>query len=551
MGTTFRRFDRLLPAYRTRHGPEVSALALAAGLLVGLVGIVPTFTALVREFSVSLPLPELLGVGVVLFAYTAAVVVLRRVLLGAVVSLVVLSTFAANLPLTAGATAYPGELGPQIWLFELPLLALFGYLVKKGYYARESFDLPEVAFGLFVVWSVLSAVLGDPLRPSTALYYALFVAVVWITFTVIARTIRARIIDFRTLTLVFVLTVCAQALFAVAEFLNQAPFGLTYLGETHRSGGSDALTTGLFDGYTIGVLASGFTGGSGPLSALLVLATPIAFAFAFDRRGWQRLPPLAIAALSVAVIRLTGKDAARIAVLVGLALFCALWVWTERESIAREPLRNAGIRLVPVACAFAVAIVTVLLPSKTSGVRARNVGSSTGSTSATESSLTAPPTGGDSAASSVDVASLSIPYISLNSLGIRLKQYVAGVDMAIKHPLFGIGGANYPYVAPRYGLPAHLGSGWFPLHNQYVAVLAETGVVGFLAYATAIVAVLRDSWRSIRTSAGEVVHLGVFSGLVGFLAVAFWVVNVRYVMMLPFWILAGAVIGCKRTEKNR
>jgi O-antigen ligase len=129
-------------------------------------------------------------------------------------------------------------------------------------------------------------------------------------------------------------------------------------------------------------------------------------------------------------------------------------------------------------------------------------------------------------------------------LGIRLRQYVVGINISLEHPIFGIGGANYPYVADRYGLPSTLGNVPFPLHNIYIALLAETGFIGAFFYAIALGLVIVSGWRLYTNEyTSTPLAIGLLSSIVGYLAVAFWVVNVRFVMILPFWLLMGALLG--------
>jgi len=591
MSVSIRRLERSVPKYRTKHGPETDSILLASFLLIGLVGIVPAFALLVRQFGLPLPFPTLIGVGVVMVGYTAAVLVIRRVLVGSAVALIVLSTFAANVPLTSGATGYPGALGPQLWLFGFPLAVLFGYHLLDRNYSLDSFSIVEVAFGGLVLWSVLSALLGPALRPLTALYYSLFLMVVWIILTVVIRTVRERIIDFRTLLRVFVLTACAHAVFGIVQFINQAPLGLTYLGETARTGGFDWVILGGLGSYTIGTITSGFTGGSSSLSMVLVIATPIALSLAFDARGSGRVPPAIATFLCIGVLRLTAKDGARIAVLMGVGTFCSLWVWHNRELFVRNPVSDAIQRMVPIAFAVVVTASTVLFPSTTSGASSKlsgslegqgGLGSSTTGSGEGNSGVGGSTGGGDTGGAGggsggggdvsgggggssggvtgsdpdtlagVDVTSLSVPYLSLNSLGIRLQQYIAAIKMTIEHPLFGVGGANYPYFASRYGLPAKTPNGAsFSLHNQFIAVLAGTGIPGFLAFAIAITGTMWKSWLATRENPAVALYAGVFGGLVAFLAAAFWVVGDRYMMVLPFWIVAGGIIGLGGRRTNQ
>lgn len=68
----------------------------------------------------------------------------------------------------------------------------------------------------------------------------------------------------------------------------------------------------------------------------------------------------------------------------------------------------------------------------------------------------------------------------------RVAHWQAALDMISAHPLFGVGAGNYPAVYEFYMV-----EGWKePLghaHNFYLNITAETGVFGFLVYATILI----------------------------------------------------------------
>jgi O-antigen ligase len=157
-----------------------------------------------------------------------------------------------------------------------------------------------------------------------------------------------------------------------------------------------------------------------------------------------------------------------------------------------------------------------------------------------------------SSAGGIDVSQISLPGFDLSSLGIRIQQYVGGVIMALDHPLFGIGGSNYPYVAPAYGLPGKVVSGLpFPLHNTYIAILAETGVPGFLCYILTFGLVLLTGWRLfVERTAQRVFLSGIVAAIIGYAAVSFWYPNNKFVFVLPFWLLMGAMVATTTTSER-
>jgi O-antigen ligase len=85
---------------------------------------------------------------------------------------------------------------------------------------------------------------------------------------------------------------------------------------------------------------------------------------------------------------------------------------------------------------------------------------------------------------------------SLGSVSERLQLWRAGFAIAVKHPVIGIGPANYPSEIGGYdrnlqGLEAH---------NSYVHMAAETGFVGLVLYLALFGTVLWATWRTFRRS---------------------------------------------------
>ncbi|MDX2141052.1 MAG: O-antigen ligase family protein [Chloroflexota bacterium] len=79
----------------------------------------------------------------------------------------------------------------------------------------------------------------------------------------------------------------------------------------------------------------------------------------------------------------------------------------------------------------------------------------------------------------------------------RLAHWQAAVNMATHYPWTGVGLGNYEIAYEDFRL-----INWkFPLghaHNYYLNVLAETGIIGLVFYATFIVSILFLAWRTRR-----------------------------------------------------
>ena len=494
---------------------------LTTGLLAGLVAVVPGFTLLAARINLPVPSPSLVGVAVVLGAYAVAVVVLRRVVIGTFVALLVLTTFAANVPLTGTAGQLPGALGPNVWLFEPALAVALGIAAVQRWDRDVSLTPTHYALGAFLGWCLLAAVFGAGPRPDVALYFALHVALGFATFALVAAAVQRGVLHLRDVVTVVGMATLAQAAFAVVQLLNQESFGLTYLGEVGRTSG--VTVSVLSVRFSTGVYLSGFTGSSAALVSLALLVAPVAFLYAvFERSG---LGARALAAtISVglfAVVRLTLKDAGHGgAAVVVLALVAALGLRAWLGPRADGDGSAVGRGSVTAALAFVVSVAVLMIPISAEG--GDGGGGSSGG-------------GGGGGIDSV-------------SIDFRVQQYAASLDATASNPLFGLGGANFPYVAARYGLPearaADITAG-HTVHNAYLAVLVGTGVPGFLLYAAALATVLWAGVDLVRRGAEAWwLVVGLLCGFVGYLAYIFWdVLLVTVAGTFPFWALAGGLCG--------
>ena len=513
---------------------EVSTLALL--LVLGTFAIVPIGSVLLVNLGFSLTVSSLAILAIVGGLYGFYAFYIDRLLLSSLIATVVLSTLAANVPLSLGR--YPDNLA-QIMLFHVPLVVTLGLLLSSGAYKRRSWSWLELLFAGFVGWSVLAAIFGAGPRLDVGLFFAVFMAIVGLFLSAIYRSVATQVIALRQLLAVFVVTVAGQSMFALAQLLNQHGFGLTVLGEVHRYSEANTLAIPFLRDPFIGVFISGLTGGNGPLGQLLTVALPVTITLAMSERSRTRYPIYALVILEMFLLRATAKDAGRAAVLLSLFSlvggFGLAWYFSEWE-IDRDVIDRYWMQLTAYAVLGAGLIYLTLLSSEGTTTTDKSGGGGT--------QQTATSTPGESATtgSGFDPSGVHVPFFDTGSLGIRFQQYVAGIHMAVQHPIFGIGGANYPYVAPAYGLPKFLKGNLFPLHSLFIALLAETGIPGFLLYTMAVGVAVWAGWKLLGTDI-SLIAVGVLAALIGWAAIAFWTVAVRYTMVLPVWILAAGIVG--------
>lgn len=571
-----------LPRFRTGLSGRAERLALGASLIVSLTFVVPAL-------SIVLGIPALVFVVLAGLAYGVAALAVRQVLAASVIAVIVTAGFSANVPLASDAylASIPGSLGPELLLVQLPLaLAAVVILLTDGRDALTDATLAEILLAGFVGWSVLAALFGATARTDVALYYSVFIAQTLVILATVRYVVYRGVVRFRTVVEVFAGAVVAQSVFAIGQFLNGGTFGLSTLGES----GTQVLTTfalGPFGMVAVGEYISGFTSGQFILASLIVLAVPILFALGIETTGWWRGLSLAAAVVTIAVLRATAGDAARGGLLVAGALFALAVAYRYRGLLAgpvsaradggvvahtRRSVRSMALTGVVAALSLAIAlypsadsgtssVVTDIAEGERSGATAANASmSTTTTTAANTSAATATPstTTANATSAATDggapgrmeavqslLQDLSVPYFSLTNLGVRLQQYLAGIDLFVQYPLFGIGGMNFHYYATEYGLPQPM-----PLHNMYIAILAETGAPGLVLYGGMLLAVLYAGVQVVTDDDGpDVLAIGVVCGIVGFLA--FGAFDILQITKSPaafsFAILAGAIVGQSRT----
>jgi O-antigen ligase len=123
------------------------------------------------------------------------------------------------------------------------------------------------------------------------------------------------------------------------------------------------------------------------------------------------------------------------------------------------------------------------------------------------------------------------------STSARIRSWQKGLQAWQKRPILG------------YGVTGH---GF--MDAQYPRILAETGIVGFLAFAWLIYALFQVGFYNSRNQHDDLIHglsVGLLAGLVGLLVHAagantFIIVRI----MEPFWFLTGIVIALSSTDEE-
>jgi len=83
--------------------------------------------------------------------------------------------------------------------------------------------------------------------------------------------------------------------------------------------------------------------------------------------------------------------------------------------------------------------------------------------------------------------------------------WAAATQVFQQHPIVGVGLNNFPVVEPRFSLlhrnvtrATYIAEDPYPVHNTYLQLLAETGVVGLLGFLAFAAACVRAGWLAAR-----------------------------------------------------
>ncbi len=137
--------------------------------------------------------------------------------------------------------------------------------------------------------------------------------------------------------------------------------------------------------------------------------------------------------------------------------------------------------------------------------------------------------------------------LSTRSVTERIGFREAAWKMFRTHPILGVGIGNYGYLYNTYK-PAWAQA--FPFvakaHNQYLEILAETGLVGAGIFVLIIVRVTLAAWQASRNAQGafwKAVVLGSFAGLAG---VAVQGYSFGFMVHIYTWLLLGLLAAAFR-----
>jgi hypothetical protein len=562
-----------------RRARTRDAAVLAGALVAGVLFFVPILARGFRAYGVESGLAAVVPLVAVCVAYGLLVYRTGRTTLGLFVAFAVFVTvWAPGLPWgpTPGSLAWATT---QNWLAAVALVGLLVCYTWHGWSPRKYFSRAHFALGGFVGWTLLSVLFVAGPLPSFAFQFGLYVLQAWAVFAVVSWLAESGRLSLSAASVAFAFVVVGHAVVGLAEFLMVVSLGPA--GTTEGAAVVSQLSLGPLGTHPVGPYVSGFVGSSA-LGSLIPMAAPLILVLALRTHGLRRFAWAASWLLCAFVLRLTEWDTGRGAFLLGTAVVGVglAWYYRAKHDGSIESIRPVSASFTALTAALGVAIT--LLPSADAGdptrvaavgTRAtggawpsilevargvgagivRPVGAVVGVARATNETARATNASAqygptyltpERVVSALD--SVSVPLFDLSGLGVRLRQVVAGLDLFFQYPVFGIGGANFYFVAEAFGLPQPM---W--LHNVYVALLAETGLPGFLLYVAALGLVVAAGGRLLVRGDGSngdwLLALGVVAALCAHLGtMLFQPTHMRAQLLLPFWALCGLLVGTER-----
>jgi len=252
----------------------------------------------------------------------------------------------------------------------------------------------------------------------------------------------------------------------------------------------------------------------GAYAAYLAMILPAALLFALERHGRERLL-YAAASLAIALgIGLSLTRAAWVSLALVVPPLLVLWSWWRRS-----------VRSVVLVASLGVVLVAILVGFGAGTRISRQTGSIAG-------------TG--------DVSNLE-----------RFNRWMAAVEMVKDRPLLGVGYDAYPYLYSKYRRKliltemAYVHSG---AHSEVFRVLAESGILGFLAALWLILATGALGLRAFLKSADprtKLMALAVLGALGTYLVHAVFRTYIDLEKVaIPFWASLGVLSAMERSIRT-
>jgi len=467
---------------------QVTLSALLTAVIVGLVPVGGVLGAPVRLLLVG---------GVVLYALAAVAV--DAVFEAVAVAFVFVGVFN-----TRAMPALPAG--------ELRVVSLLGLVtaallvsrngVPEGWLRRADRRVVVGGFAVFALWGVVAALAGNGPNRGAAVWYSIeqfrYLCLLVLSALLVREGNAVRVLAPLTFALGATLVFAVDQVFAgTAGYLVN--FGTAGF-EIARQWPSPPLTAFPRGGTVL--YERGAFGQNRTMVGLAIVFVPLVLARA---AGSRRDAAVALTAVMGLVSIVASGSHAAIAALYAALAPVALYATTR--VFDRAGMDRARRLVVPVSVAVGVVAVVGALAAVASGPQ-------------------------------------NILFVRTNNLGIRLQQYAAAIDVAVRYPLVGVGGGGR-------NVGAVTGVG---VHNIFLYHLAATGVPGLLSYLVSTgggTAVCVSRCLTAR-SGDRWLWVGILGGLLGWYTYAFWTVAWRWELLnATHWLLVGVVVGAEPVDTER
>lgn len=322
--------------------------------------------------------------------------------------------------------------GLKASLFDIPFFLLFAIWILKLLFAREALHFPlrlHLPLLIFLLFTTLSAFLAPHKR--SAIFTLILVLKCYLVFLYLSNNVKTRR-EFRAVALCLMAGLAFQGFIGILQYLLGGTLGLEFLGEARRGVYQKVL------GEETVSRVGGTIGAPNSLAMYLNLFIPLGFALLFSSLSLlcklSFFVVLGAGTLAELFTLSRGGWIALSAALLFAAFFCLAKV-----------LRRIALSGLILAVFALFTIPPVILFS--SMVRTRLFGEDYGS------------------------AESRIPMLEV------------AFNMVEEHPVTGVGLDNYTRVMNRYDTTP-MGISYifpFPVHNVFLHLAAETGVISLLA----------------------------------------------------------------------
>lgn len=124
----------------------------------------------------------------------------------------------------------------------------------------------------------------------------------------------------------------------------------------------------------------------------------------------------------------------------------------------------------------------------------------------------------------------------------RLQAFDSAFNMFRKNPVFGVGLGNYgPIVTSQPSAPPP--SGWPIVNNEYIEILAETGLVGIITFSLILIILIGRSFVALAKTQDQFLKMtmaGLLAALIGIL-IQYNSFSTLYIIHI--WVLIGLIIS--------